>query len=80
VRTAAQQVLSRLQMGDPLLDITMRLGEIAPADEYFIERRLYPNVDFCTGLICKAMGLPTRMFTVLFASAGCPAGSPSGGG
>jgi len=67
VRTAAQQVLSRLQISDPLLDIAMRLEEIALADEYFIERKLYPNVDFYTGLIYKAMGFPTRMFTVLFA-------------
>ena len=45
----------------------MRLEEIALADDYFIERKLYPNVDFYTGLIYKAMGFPTRMFTVLFA-------------
>ena len=45
----------------------MQLEEIALADDYFIERKLYPNVDFYTGLIYKAMGFPTRMFTVLFA-------------
>ncbi len=45
----------------------MRLEEIALSDQYFIERKLYPNVDFYTGLIYKAMGFPTRMFTVLFA-------------
>ena len=52
---------------DPLLDLAMQLEEIALADDYFVERKLYPNVDFYTGLIYKAMGFPTRMFTVLFA-------------
>ena len=54
------------------------LEEIALADDYFVERRLYPNVDFYTGLIYKAMGFPTRMFTVPVLWAACPAGSPSG--
>ena len=54
-------------MHDPLLDIAMRLEEVALTDDYFIERKLYPNVDFYTGLIYKAMGFPTQMFTVLFA-------------
>ncbi len=52
---------------DPLLDIARKLEEIALADDYFVERKLYPNVDFYTGLIYKAMGFPTKMFTVLFA-------------
>ena len=52
---------------DPLLDVAMELERIALSDEYFIERKLYPNVDFYTGLIYKAMGFPTKMFTVLFA-------------
>ena len=52
---------------DELLDIALRLEEIALNDDYFVERKLYPNVDFYTGLIYKAMGFPTRMFTVLFA-------------
>jgi citrate synthase len=52
---------------DPLLDIAMRLEEIALADDFFVSRKLYPNVDFYTGLIYKAMGFPTKMFTVLFA-------------
>ena len=56
----------------------MELEETALADEYFIERKLYPNVDFYTGLIYRAMGFPTKMFTVLFASGGCPAGSRTG--
>jgi Citrate synthase len=52
---------------DPLLDIAMQLEEIALADDFFISRKLYPNVDFYTGLIYKAMGFPAKMFTVLFA-------------
>ena len=54
-------------MSDPLLDLAKELEEIALNDYYFKERRLYPNVDFYTGVIYKAMGFPTRMFTVLFA-------------
>jgi citrate synthase len=67
VKEATQEVVSRVAVRDPLLDIAMRLEEIALADEYFIERKLYPNVDFYTGLIYKAMGFPTTMFTALFA-------------
>jgi len=67
VKKAAQDVLARLNKPDPLLDLAMQLEEIALADDYFISRRLYPNVDFYTGLIYKAMGFPTKMFTVLFA-------------
>jgi citrate synthase len=67
VKKAAQDVLGRLEHPDPLLDIAMRLEEIALADEFFVERKLYPNVDFYTGLIYKAMGFPIKMFTALFA-------------
>jgi citrate synthase len=67
VKKAAQDVLSKMAKPDPLLDIAMRLEEIALADEFFVSRKLYPNVDFYTGLIYKAMGFPTKMFTVLFA-------------
>ena len=67
VKKTAQEVISRLSKPDPLLDLAMRLEEIALADEFFVSRNLYPNVDFYTGLIYKAMGFPTRMFTVLFA-------------
>jgi citrate synthase len=67
VKKAAQDVLTRLNKPDPLLDLAMQLEEIALADEYFISRKLYPNVDFYTGLIYKAMGFPAKMFTVLFA-------------
>ncbi len=67
VKKAADEMLGRLSGADPLLDLAMQLEETALADEYFIERKLYPNVDFYTGLIYKAIGFPTRMFTVLFA-------------
>ena len=67
VKAAAGDVLSRLEGSDPLLDIAMRLEEIALADDYFVSRKLYPNVDFYTGLIYKALGFPPKMFTVLFA-------------
>lgn len=67
VKQTAYQVLESLNVNDPLLDIAMRLESVALEDDYFVERKLYPNVDFYTGLIYKAMGFPTRMFTVLFA-------------
>jgi citrate synthase len=67
VKKHADDVLQALGKADEMLDIAMRLEEIALSDDYFIERRLYPNVDFYTGLIYKAMGFPTRMFTPLFA-------------
>ena len=62
-----RKVLDGLGKPDPLLDIAMELEEVALADDYFVERKLYPNVDFYTGVIYKAMGFPTHMFTVLFA-------------
>jgi citrate synthase len=67
VKKAAQDVLDRLHRPDPLLDIAMQLEEIALGDDFFVSRKLYPNVDFYTGLIYKAMGFPNKMFTVLFA-------------
>ena len=67
VKKAAQDVLGRMAKPDPLLDLAMQLEEIALADDFFVSRKLYPNVDFYTGLIYKAMGFPEKMFTVLFA-------------
>ena len=67
IKKTAHTILDQMGGNDELLDIAMRLEEIALADDYFVERKLYPNVDFYTGLIYKAMGFPTRMFTVLFA-------------
>jgi citrate synthase len=67
IKKTADEILSGMGQPDELLEIARRLEEIALNDEYFIERKLYPNVDFYTGLIYKAMGFPTKMFTVLFA-------------
>ena len=70
MRDSCHEVLKKLGIKDePLLDLAMELEEIALKDEYFIERKLYPNVDFYSGIILKAMGFPTSMFTVLFAVA-----------
>ncbi len=66
LKTYAGEVLDRLHVDDPLLDIARQLEEVALADEYFVERNLYPNVDFYSGIIFRAMGFPLRMFTVLF--------------
>ena len=67
VKKATRDVLDRMHRPDPLLDIAIELEEIALADDFFVSRRLYPNVDFYTGLIYKAIGFPAKMFTVLFA-------------
>ncbi|MCU1514876.1 MAG: citrate (Si)-synthase [Microbacteriaceae bacterium] len=67
VKESADEVLAALGVKDDLLDIAKELEEVALADDYFIERKLYPNVDFYTGVIYKAMGFPARTFTVLFA-------------
>jgi len=67
VRKHAHEILTMLGVQDPLFDIARELEEAALNDEFFIERKLYPNVDFYTGLIYRAIGFPTRMFTVLFA-------------
>jgi citrate synthase len=70
IREAAHRVLARLgDDNDPLLELAQRLEEIALKDEYFIERKLYPNVDFYSGIIYRALGIPTSMFTVMFAIA-----------
>ncbi len=67
LKAAAEEVLTALGVDDPLLDLAMSLEEVALSDDYFIERKLYPNVDFYSGIIYRAMGFPTDMFTVLFA-------------
>jgi citrate synthase len=67
VKQTADAVLDKLGGDNELLDLARQLEEIALSDDYFVERKLYPNVDFYTGLIYRAMGFPTRMFTVLFA-------------
>jgi len=70
LRKSCHEVLDELGVRDePLLELAMELERIALEDEYFIEKKLYPNVDFYSGIILRAMGIPTSMFTVLFALA-----------
>jgi len=69
IQRTAKEVLDHLGIDDPLLDIAMRLEEIALKDEYFVERKLYPNVDFYSGILLRAMGFPMNMFTAVFAVA-----------
>jgi citrate synthase len=67
IKVAADKVMSKMKQPDPLLDIAKTLEEAALSDPYFIERKLYPNVDFYSGIIYRALGIPTNMFTVMFA-------------
>lgn len=67
IKKSCDDVLAKLGVKDPVLDIAKQLEEIALKDDYFIERKLYPNVDFYSGIIYRAIGIPTRMFTVMFA-------------
>jgi len=67
IKKAADKVLKKLKIDDPLLNIAKELEQIALKDDYFISRKLYPNVDFYSGIIYRAMGIPTNMFTVMFA-------------
>ena len=67
LKKAADKVLNELQINDPLLDIAKELEEVALTDQYFLDRNLYPNVDFYSGIIYQAIGIPTSMFTVMFA-------------
>jgi citrate synthase len=63
----ADELLPHLGFSDPLLEIAKGLEEVALKDEYFLSKKLYPNVDFYSGILYKAMGIPTNMFTVMFA-------------
>ena len=67
IKSQAEQVLDQLGIDDPLLELARQLEEVALSDDYFVERKLYPNVDFYSGIIYRAIGFPTDMFTVLFA-------------
>ncbi len=69
MKKSCDEVLGALGINDPQLELAMRLEEIARSDSYFIEKKLYPNVDFYSGIILKAIGIPTSMFTVIFALA-----------
>ena len=67
IKKSADEVLAELGIDDPILDIAKRLEKEALKDQYFIDRNLYPNVDFYSGIIYRALGIPTEMFTVMFA-------------
>ena len=67
IKTACDRVLEKLGVNDPLLDLAKRLEEAALKDDYFVSRKLYPNVDFYSGIIYRALSIPTNMFTVMFA-------------
>lgn len=69
IRKAAYEVLEEIGSSDPLMELAMELERIALEDEYFVSKKLYPNVDFYSGIIYKALGIPTSMFTVMFAIA-----------
>ncbi len=72
MKQTCDEVLSELGINDPQLELAMKLEEIARTDPYFVERNLYPNVDFYSGIILKAIGIPTEMFTVIFATGRTP--------
>jgi citrate synthase len=72
IKKAADDVLAKLGVNDPTLEIAMKLEEIALKDPYFVERKLYPNVDFYSGIIYRALGIPVDMFTVMFAMGRLP--------
>ena len=72
IKDLAHRIVERSGVHEPLLDIALQLEEIALKDEFFIERKLYPNVDFSSGLIYKALGIPVNMFTVMFAMGRLP--------
>jgi citrate synthase len=72
IKKAADDVLKKLGVDDPVLEIAMKLEEIALRDSYFVERKLYPNVDFYSGIIYRALGIPVELFTVMFAMGRLP--------
>ncbi len=72
LKQAAEKVLAALKVNDPLLDLAYKLEEVSLSDPYFIDRKLYPNVDFYSGIILRAIGIPLNMFTVMFAIARMP--------
>eukprot|EP01086_Lenisia_limosa_P001357 TRINITY_DN12533_c0_g1_i1.p1 TRINITY_DN12533_c0_g1~~TRINITY_DN12533_c0_g1_i1.p1 ORF type:complete len:111 (+),score=7.87 TRINITY_DN12533_c0_g1_i1:152-484(+) len=67
MRESCHEVLSELNVKDPLLEVAMELEKIALSDPYFAEKKLFPNVDFYSGIVLKAIGIPTNMFTCIFA-------------
>ena len=67
MKEMCDKILAKLDIDDPLLSLAKELEEVALNDEYFVKRNLYPNVDFYSGIVLRAMGIPTNMFTVMFA-------------
>ena len=67
IKSSCDKLLEKLDIDDPLFEIAQKLEKVALEDEYFVKRKLYPNVDFYSGVIYRAMGIPVEMFTVLFA-------------
>jgi len=67
IKKSCDEVLQKLGIHDPMLDLAKELEDSALRDPYFVERKLYPNVDFYSGIIYRALGIPTQMFTVMFA-------------
>ncbi|MEK6249104.1 MAG: hypothetical protein N2C12_13050, partial [Planctomycetales bacterium] len=72
IRKSCDKLLAKMDRDDPLFDVAKQLEEVALKDPYFIERNLYPNVDFYSGVIYRALGIPNQMFTVLFAMGRLP--------
>ncbi len=72
IKQACDRLLAKMEIRDPLFEVAQQLEEVALSDEYFVERRLYPNVDFYSGVIYRAIGIPVQMFTVLFAMGRLP--------
>jgi citrate synthase len=72
MKETADKLLRKIKGTDPLLEIAKRLEDVALNDSYFVERNLYPNVDFYSGVILRAMGIPVNMFTVIFAMGRMP--------
>ena len=72
IKKTADDVMAKLGVNDPVLEIALKLEEVALRDPYFIERKLYPNVDFYSGIIYRALGIPVDMFTVMFAMGRLP--------
>jgi citrate synthase len=67
IKEACHRILAKQEVRDPIFDVALELENVALSDEYFIERKLYPNVDFYSGVVYRAIGIPMQMFTVLFA-------------
>ncbi|MDZ7597938.1 MAG: citrate/2-methylcitrate synthase [Desulfobacterales bacterium] len=67
IKKVCDKLLSKLSVSDPLLDLAVELEAVALSDDYFIDHHLYPNVDFYSGIVLRAIGIPTNMFTVMFA-------------